>query len=187
MTRGGTSAGPSGTGITGSGLLRVVLLLVLLTVFAVASLYAFRAQGPSGTSVAFMQVLTELQAGEVRSVIIEGERATITLGDGRIQQTTTPGGDQLAHAVLDHNRADPARPVALREEPPAANFGLVMAIGMGLLPLVTLIALIVLAAAFLRRSTAPQRYASLGRLADLRDRGVITEDEFQREKRRLLR
>lgn len=74
-------------------------------------------------------MLAELQAGEVRSVLFEGERATVTLADGRIQQTTT----------------------------------------------------------FLRRSATPDRYASLGRLADLRDRGVFTEDEFQREKRRLLR
>jgi hypothetical protein len=34
---------------------------------------------------------------------------------------------------------------------------------------------------------APDPYERLARIADLRDRGVLTEEEFQREKRRLLK
>jgi len=162
-------------------------LVVLLTVLAISFLYAFRAQQAPGERVPFGQVLTELQEGRVRSVIIEGARATVALADGRTQETTTPGDDQLTRAVLDRNRADPAHPIAMRYQPPTADFGWGMAIGAGVLPLLILIALISLLASVLRRSAAPHRYESLGLLADLRDRGVITEDEFQREKRHLLR
>lgn len=59
-----------------------------------------------------------------------------------------------------------------------------------LLPLVALIALILVAArAFSRsagRSAGPRRIEALAKLADLRDRGVLSEEEFQREKQHLL-
>ena len=181
------TGGPKDAGVTYWDLLRIALVVLLLTVLAISFLYAFRAQQAPGEYVPFGQVLTELQEGRVRSVVIEGHRATVALADGRIQQTTTPGDDQLTRAVLDRNRADPAHPIAMRYQPFTADFGWVMAIGVGVLPLLILIALILLAASLLRRSTAPHRYESLSRLADLRDRGVITEEEFQREKRRLLR
>ena len=61
---------------------------------------------------------------------------------------------------------------------------------LALLPLVTLIALILVAAsAFSRsagRSVGPRRVEAVVKLAGLRDRGALTEDEFQREKQRLL-
>ncbi len=61
---------------------------------------------------------------------------------------------------------------------------------LALLPLFALIALILVAAwAFSRsvsRSSGPRRVEALAKLADLRDRGALTEDEFQREKQRLL-
>ena len=46
---------------------------------------------------------------------------------------------------------------------------------------------VVFAASQFARARAPQRYEALSRLADLRDRGVLTEDEFLREKRRYLK
>jgi hypothetical protein len=59
-----------------------------------------------------------------------------------------------------------------------------------LLLFVALIALILVAArAFSRstsRSSGPRRVEALAKLTDLRDRGALTEDEFQREKQRLL-
>jgi uncharacterized membrane protein len=61
---------------------------------------------------------------------------------------------------------------------------------LALLPLLALIALIFLAAsAFSRsagRSAGLRRVEALARLADLRDRGALTEDEFQRTKRPLI-
>jgi uncharacterized BrkB/YihY/UPF0761 family membrane protein len=59
-----------------------------------------------------------------------------------------------------------------------------------LMPLLGLIALILLAgSAFSRsagRSAGPRRVEALAKLAELRERGALTEDEFQREKQRLL-
>ena len=56
----------------------------------------------------------------------------------------------------------------------------------GLLPVAVLIALILLAAYAFARARVPDPYERLARLADLRDRAVLTEEEFQREKRKIL-
>lgn len=165
----------------------IAFVVVGIPVLGIASLYAVRAQGPAQEPVAYQRVLSELQEGQVRSVVIEGDRATVTLADGHTQQATTPGDDQLARAIVERNRADPAHSVALRYQPAQPGIWLPMMMGMGLLPLFVLITLIVLAALLLSRSSRRHRYETLSRLADLRDRSAITEDEFQREKRRLLR
>jgi hypothetical protein len=59
-----------------------------------------------------------------------------------------------------------------------------------LLPLLALIALNFLAASTFSRSAGRspglRRVDALAKLADLRDRGALTENEFQREKQRLL-
>lgn len=61
---------------------------------------------------------------------------------------------------------------------------------LALLPLFALLALIIVAArAYSRsvsRSAGPRRVEALAKLAELRDRGVLNEEEFQREKQRLL-
>ena len=57
---------------------------------------------------------------------------------------------------------------------------------LSLLPLLVIVALVLLAAYAFARARAPERYETLARLADLRDRGAIDEEEFQREKRRIL-
>jgi uncharacterized membrane protein len=62
----------------------------------------------------------------------------------------------------------------------------VMAAVMWLLPIVLLVVLVLLAARSVSGSRTGDRYEALARLADLRDRGVLGEDEFQREKRRIL-
>lgn len=64
--------------------------------------------------------------------------------------------------------------------------GGVMAAVFAIVPLVFFVALILLAARAMARSSAGDRYDALARVADLRDRGVLSEDEFQREKRRIL-
>lgn len=105
----------------------MIAVVVLLVLLGISLLYAVRAQAPAPETVSYGRVLTELQEGQLRSVMIEGDRATVTLADGRTQQASTGGDGQLT------------------------------------------------------------RYDTLSRLADLRDRNAITEDEFQREKQRLLR
>ncbi|MGH2498528.1 MAG: SHOCT domain-containing protein [Candidatus Limnocylindria bacterium] len=61
------------------------------------------------------------------------------------------------------------------------------AVLLSLLPVLLLFAVVMLAARALYRGGAGRRYKLIATLADLRDRGAITEDEFQREKARLLR
>lgn len=169
------------------------LALVLIIVVGMGSLYAFRAHGPSSASVAFSTALTEVQGGQVRGVVIEGNGATLTLNDGSTQSVTLPdGGQTLARAVTDHNRTDPSHPTDLRQSSSSSmspQFSGV-AILIGLLPILLLVALILLgASAFSKsagRSAGLTRAEALVKLADLRERGALTEDEFQREKRRLL-
>jgi ATP-dependent Zn protease len=164
-----------------------LLLLFLLIVLGIGLLYAYRSQIPAVPSASLAQVLSEIQDGRVRAVTIEGNRATVVLADGRIEQTTISEPDTvLVRAVTDRNQADPAHQIQLRFSQTSPDFSVASSI-VSVLPLLLLVVLILLAAWALARSRTPQRYELLARLGDLKDRGVITEEEFQREKRRLLR
>jgi putative oligomerization/nucleic acid binding protein/FtsH-like protein len=192
---------PSLVGSTGSGqiplappspgqvpvFLRVLLVLIVLVVIGLGLLYVYRFQTPAVPTVSLAQVLTEIQDGRVRAVTIEGNRATVVLTDGRTEQTTVPNGDLVVRAVVDQNHANPAHQIELRLTQPSPEFSVALSILLSLWPLLMLVALILLAASAFARSRAPQRYELLARLGELKDRGVITEEEFQREKRRLLR
>jgi hypothetical protein len=193
---------PSLVGSTGSGqiplappsprsqvpvFLRVLLVLIVLFVIGLGLLYAYRSQTPAVPTASLAQVLTEIQDGRVRAVTIEGNRATVVLTDGRTEQTTVPNGDLVVRAVFDQNQANPAHQIELRSTQTSPEFSVGSSIFLSVLPLLVLVALILLAASALARSRVPQRYELLARLGELKDRGVITEEEFQREKRRLLR
>jgi hypothetical protein len=173
--------------MTRTGGLGVAAALLLIVVLALGLLYAYRAQTPAIPTVPYTAALGAIQDPSLRSVEIEDGRATLNFADGRRQQSTTPdNGDALVRAVQDHNRADPAHLVELRfASGPAPNPGLPYIYG--LLPILIAIVLVLFAASQVARSRAPQRYEALSRLADLRDRGVLTEDEFLREKRRFLK
>lgn len=169
------------------------LALALIIVVGMGSLYAFRAQGPSSASVAFSAALTEVQGGQVRGVVIEGNSATLTLNDGSTQSVALPDdGQTLARAVTDHNRTDPSHPTDLRQSSSSSTSPQFSgaAILIGLLPILLIVALVLLGASVFSRSAGRNagltRVEALLKLADLRERGALTEDEFQREKRRLL-
>ena len=168
-------------GVVAGGVLIVVLLLGLL--------YAYRSQTPAVPQVSYSTALAEVHDGRVRSVVIEEGKGTLELIDGTRQQVNPPdGGAGLARAIEDRNRADPAHPIDLRFNNGApAGPSFVFSVLVGLLPLLIIIALILLAAKAFANSRAPERYEALSRVADLRDRGVVTEEEFQREKRRILK
>lgn len=175
--------------MTRMGGLAVVSGLFFLVILALGLVYAYRVQTPAIPAVPYAAVLGELEQGRVRTVDVEGGRATVTLVDGTRQQTTVPdngqSGQSLMQAVAERNRADPARPVELRfssGSPPNSGLAIVY-----LLPVLFFLAfpLLYVARSWRARSSPP--YEALSRLADLRDRGILTEDEFLREKRRLLR
>jgi ATP-dependent Zn protease len=177
---------PRNNGLSAVAAVAAVLLVVLL---GIGLLYAYRSQTPAVQPVSYTQALTEIQSGQVRAAVVEGQRVTLMLIDGSQQQTVAPdNGDALGRAVADRSRADPAHPIDVRFSSPAEP-GLAPLLGLllGTLPLLVLIALVVLAATAFTRSHEPQRYEALARIADLRDRGVLSEEEFQREKRRLLK
>ncbi len=193
---------PSLVGSTGSGqiplappspgnqvtvLLRLLLVLIVLFVVGLGLLYAFRSQTPAVPTASFAQVLRDIQDGRVRAVTIEGNRATVVLTDGGTEQTTVPNADAVVRAIADRNQADPAHQIELRFAQTSPDFSVGSSILLSVLPLLLLVALILLGASAFARSRVPQRYELLARLGDLKARGVITEEEFQREKRRLLR
>jgi|SRR5438132_865278 len=169
------------------GPLGVVALVALVIVLGFALLYASRAQVPTTPRIPYTQALSEVQDGQVRSVTVEDERGVLTLQDGRTQQTTVPDrGEMLARVVAERNRADPAHQTELRYQESAATLGVALSILLSLLPLLLILVLVLLGAYAFTRARAPERYETLARLADLRDRGAINEEEFQREKRRIL-
>jgi ATP-dependent Zn protease len=156
---------------------------------AIAALYAYRAQSSGVRDVSSSEALSRIERGEVSSVTIRGNAATLAIArDGveRVQTTTQDGGAEIARAVAERNRADPAHPVSLRYEQESPAVGPAVAVLVGLLPLLVLIALVLLLARAFGRTRRTNRYDQLARLADLRDRSAITEEEFQREKARIF-
>jgi hypothetical protein len=171
-----------------AGLLRVFLVVIALLVIGVGLLYAYRSQAPSVPEVDLSKALQDINTGRVRVINIVGNKATVVLTDGRTEQTTIPEPDTvLAPAVTARNQADPPHVIELRVTQGSSDFSVVGSIFLSFLPLLLLVVLIFLAASAFARSRGPQRYELLARLGDLKDRGVITDEEFQREKRRLLR
>jgi ATP-dependent Zn protease len=168
--------------------LAVIAGLALVILLPLGLLYAYRSQTPAVPTVPYGAVVAEIEQGRVRSIDIAGQRATITLIDATQQQTTIPDQDSLRRALDDHNRSNPTRQIDSRygNDTPWVGPFLVTAF-VSLLPLLLIVALVLLAASAFWRARAPQRYEALSRLADLRDRGVINEEEFQREKRHILR
>ena len=172
--------------MTRMGGLAVASGLFFLVILALGLLYAYRSQSPAVPTVPYSAVLTEIQNGRVRSVLLDDGRATLTLVDGTTQLATLPdNGEPLARMIDDRNRVDPAHRVELRfggATPANANPVFVV-----LLPLLFLAFPLVYFANAAARGRGPQRYEALARLAELRDRGALTEEEFAREKRRLLK
>jgi hypothetical protein len=173
--------------MTRTGGLGVAASILLTVVLALGLLYAYRAQSPAIPAVPYSAALGAIQDGRVRVVEIEDGRATLTLFDGTRQQSTAAdNGEALVRAVQDRNHADPAHPIDLRVgSGTAPNQGPVVLFV--LLPVLALALPLLYIASTATRARRPQRYEALSRLADLRDRGANTEDEFLNEKRRLLK
>jgi ATP-dependent Zn protease len=175
--------------------LAIVALVVLFFVLAFGSLYAYRSQTPAVQTVPITQAVSDIQQGHVREVVYEGNRATLSFDDGRREHTNTPAGpfgpgreDPLTAAVSLFNQQNPTRPITLRSESAGPEFGPpLLAFLVAFLPLLFLLLLVILGARIIAASRAPDPYERLERIANLRDRGVLSEEEFQREKRRLLK
>jgi ATP-dependent Zn protease len=167
--------------------LAVVAAVTLLVVLGLGLLYAYRAQTPAVQSVPITQGMQEIQSGQIARIDFEGERATLTRTDGAREQVATPNGpsDPLTSTALAYNASHPDRQITIRQGGGPPEFALFPVL-VGLLPLLVLVVLVLLAAK-LATGRVGDPYERLERIANLRDRGVLSEDEFQREKRRLLK
>ncbi|MGH2500075.1 MAG: SHOCT domain-containing protein [Candidatus Limnocylindria bacterium] len=165
---------------------RIGVLAALVVVLVIGLLYVYRGQAPAAEQISYEVALTEIEAGRVRSVAMERDSATLTLDDGTRQHVTLDGrGDDLVRAITEQNAREPGRVAELRfEQGPASNlfFSVV-----SLLPLLLLAALVLSAAHLIDRGRMGRRYEILAKVAELRDRGALTEEEFKREKDRILR
>jgi ATP-dependent Zn protease len=120
----------------GSSVVRSALLTLLLIVMGVGLLYAYRAQSPSAPTVTYDKAVTEIQAGQVRSVTITNEVATLDKVDGS-HESVTIGNDVGAFqkVVLDYNATQPTdKKVALTIRSESPTFGVVGSVLLSLLP-----------------------------------------------------
>jgi ATP-dependent Zn protease len=88
-----------------SSIIRIGILALLLIVAGVAILYAYRAQSPSAQIVSYGRAVTDIQAGQVKSVVVTADSATIDKIDGA-RETATMGsndGGALQKVILDYN------------------------------------------------------------------------------------
>lgn len=172
------------------------LIVVFLLLLAVGGLYAYRAQTPAIPSVPMTQAVSQLQRGQVTTIEFVGDRATVTLADGTREVTTVAGAptDPVSVALSDYNATHATAKVAVdyRSDAYAVSY-LIPALFSFLLTVLPLAVLALLILLLARRFTTDHgeasraaRYEWLARIADLRDRGVLTEEEFRREKARLL-
>jgi ATP-dependent Zn protease len=119
-----------------SSTFRNLVLTLLLIVMGVGLLYAYRAQSPTAPPVTYYKAVTEIQAGQVRSVTITNEVATLERIDGS-HEAVTVGNDVGAFqkVVLDYNATQPTdKRVALTIQRDSQTFGIVGSIILSLLP-----------------------------------------------------
>ena len=125
------------TGPRPTSVFRNGLLTLLLVVLGLGLLYAYRSQTPAMASIPYSQAIQEVNAGQVRKVVIAGSRATLELASGEKQQTTLPERDELlVKSVTDYNSANPSRPIVLEYQQESETFSVIGSIILSLLPVV---------------------------------------------------
>jgi hypothetical protein len=116
----GTLAVPAGAlsmrGLApGSELVRVAALVVLVVFLGLGLLYAYRSQTPAVPEIAVTKALQDINAGQVRSVTIDGPMATLELKDGSKERTTLAQPDTiLVRSIADYNAAHPSQQIEIR-------------------------------------------------------------------------
>ena len=85
----------------------VIIVLLLLALF---SLFQNPQQRQATNDISFSQLLTEVDAGKVRDVVIQGHEITGTFTDGRTFQTYAPNDPSLISRLYGKNVAITAKP-----------------------------------------------------------------------------
>jgi ATP-dependent Zn protease len=134
-----TPVAPPATGSFGPSAewrtLRLASVLVLLVLMGILLLYAYRAQSPSSQTVSYDRAVTEIQAGQLAAVTIEGDMATLEKRDGT-RESVSVGSDSgaLQQAVLAYNATAPDRRITLTARSGSQSFAIVGSILLSLLP-----------------------------------------------------
>lgn len=166
-----------------------ILLGVVIAVLAVSALVYVWISAPAAATVPYSQFLTDVEAGRVSRVVQVGSTLEVSGHTGRYRVTTptilTDVFGDVDAAAIQGGAAAPE--FSAEPEPDASWIGLVVT---GLLPLVVTLVVFVLAVAFVARSARRDGGRSLtSRLRDLDDAhrsGLITDDEWQRQRTRIL-
>ena len=103
----------------------------------VALLYAYRAQSPSAAVVTYDKAVSEIQAGQISKVTINGDTATIEKPD-KTQETVNIGANDngvFQKTILDYNATRPENQrVVLSLQKESQTFGIIGSVLLSLLP-----------------------------------------------------
>ncbi|HEY8829543.1 MAG TPA: AAA family ATPase, partial [Candidatus Limnocylindria bacterium] len=103
----------------------------------VALLYAYRAQSPSATVVSYDKAITEIRSGQVQSVTISGDTATVLKTDKTPETVSIGANDAGAFqkVVVDYNATQPSNgQVTINIAKDSATFGIIGSVLLSLLP-----------------------------------------------------
>jgi len=166
----------------------MLLAGVVIAVLGILALLYAWISAPSTGSVPYSQFLTDVQAGRVSQVVQIGTTLEVSGQTGRYRVTTpTVLTDVFGDVDAAATRGGAAAPQFSAEpEPDTSWVGLVVT---GLLPLAVTLVVFVLAMAFVARSVRRDGRSLAARLHELDDAhrsGLITDDEWQRQRARIL-
>src|SRR4051812_7118450 len=104
-----------------------------------ALLYAYRSQTPAITTITLDDAIANVQSGQVKTVTIIGNKATLDFTDATTKkQTNLPDGshgdDPLSLAISRYNDANPTHRVDRKYDEPSATFSVVGSVLLSLLP-----------------------------------------------------
>ncbi len=102
----------------------------------VALLYAYRTQTPPSKEILINEATGKIEAGQVKSVTLSGNKATIELRDGtRTMVLLQDKDDNFTKFVYEYNRGRPVdQQVGLKVEQESATLGLIGSVLLSLLP-----------------------------------------------------
>lgn len=167
----------------------LIVAVAVIAVLAVSALLYTWISAPAAASVPYSQFLTDVEAGRVSRVVQIGTTLEVSGQTGRYLVTTpTILTDVFGDVDAAATQGGAAAPEFSAEpEPDTSWIGLVVT---GLLPLVVTLVVVVLVAVFVARSARRNGgrglAARLHELDDARRSGLISNDEWQRQRERIL-
>src|SRR5438132_11352979 len=113
------------------------ILTLLLVLMGVALLYAYRAQSPSASIVSYDKAISEIRGGQVKSVTLNTDTATINKLDNTTETVNigTNDGGAFQKIVVDYNATQaPTSTVTINIGKDSQTFGIIGSLLLSLLP-----------------------------------------------------